>query len=270
MLKINQSPGRNARRGVKLILRFTLIELLVVTSHLCRNCQGSILKRNKATSGRQVKLYSFTLIELLVVIAIIAILAAMLLPALSAARASAKETNCVNNLRQIGQFTQMYADDFSGYLLRATSNEERWVILFRNLYPDLLTKDTRVFTCGSDNEIRFDMSAPRSYYPASSYGFNRSFNYYSIYMLEKVKPNTVVFCDAAHLLTGSDPKNGLHGYRREIKNSPTGKCLAKCHREGGNYMFGDMHISHVPYSKFSSGEDPRDYFQPNKTAATNL
>ena len=248
---------------------FTLIELFVKTSHLCCNGMNGIQRKSRPAC-RQVKLHSFTLIELLVVIAIIAILAAMLLPALSAARASAKETNCVNNLRQIGQFTQMYADDFSGYLLRATANKERWVILFRNLYPDLLTKDTKVFTCGSENEIRFDMSDPRSYYPPSSYGFNRSFNYYSIYMLEKVKPNTVLFCDAAHLWTGSDPTNGQHYYRRAIDKSPTGKCLAKCHREGGNYMFGDMHISHVPYSKFSSGEDPREYFQPNKSAATSL
>ena len=212
----------------------------------------------------------FTLIELLVVIAIIAILAAMLLPALSAARASAKETNCVNNLRQIGQFTQMYADDFGGHLLR-NPTEERWVLMFRNLYPDLLTKDTKVFTCGSDNEVRFSMElSSRSYYPLSSYGFNRSFDKYSIKMLEKVNPDTVVFCDAADLWTGSDSSNGYFYYRRAITKSPTGKCLAACHREGGNYMFGDMHVSHVPYSLFATGELGRDYFQPNKVAKSSL
>lgn len=56
------------------------------------------------------KIKSFTLIELLVVIAIIAILAAMLLPALSAARESAKSTACVNNASSLAKFTRMYAD----------------------------------------------------------------------------------------------------------------------------------------------------------------
>ena len=54
---------------------------------------------------------AFTLIELLVIIAIVAMLAALLMPALGRTKAQAFNAACVNNLRQLGIATRLYADE---------------------------------------------------------------------------------------------------------------------------------------------------------------
>jgi len=53
----------------------------------------------------------FTLIELLVVIAIIAVLAAILFPVFAQAREKARQTTCINNMRQLSVAVAMYTQD---------------------------------------------------------------------------------------------------------------------------------------------------------------
>jgi prepilin-type N-terminal cleavage/methylation domain-containing protein/prepilin-type processing-associated H-X9-DG protein len=67
----------------------------------------------------------FTLIELLVVIAIIAILAAILFPVFSQAKAAAKKTVCVSNLKQITLGFLLYANDYDDRVVSHTYGDYR-------------------------------------------------------------------------------------------------------------------------------------------------
>lgn len=112
----------------------------------------------------------FTLIELLVVITIIAILAAILFPVFARAKAAAKQTVCISNLKQIGTAITLYMgdhDDIFPYAVDASDKYDPNIWnsqpAFQAQIPNMLelpdalfpyTKSKEIFKCPADTGTR--------------------------------------------------------------------------------------------------------------------
>lgn len=115
----------------------------------------------------------FTLVELLVVIAIIGVLIGLLLPAVQAARAAARRSQCANNMRQIGLAVHQYAQIHDGLMPGVEGHDdddghehgESWI---ESLAPHLESVDA-IRVCPEDPQADDRLRDKQSSYILNSY-----------------------------------------------------------------------------------------------------
>ena len=204
---------------------------------------------------------AFTLIELLVVIAIIAILAALLFPVFARAKAAAKQSGCVSNLKQIGSSIALYMGDYDDIFPAAVDASDKYKPEIWSHEPDFMAripymptiwdalnpyiKSKEVFKCPADtgtevldNHLFDSFKSSPSLYAAygSSYFFRTeiAFKYFSQTRFTLPANVNVMFDGAGH----------WHGGTRPIKESDASDFESVAYLLGQfryTTLFGDFH-----------------------------
>jgi prepilin-type processing-associated H-X9-DG protein/prepilin-type N-terminal cleavage/methylation domain-containing protein len=174
----------------------------------------------KRRLNKDKKDFAFTLVELLVVLAIIAILAALLLAAVSQAKARAQRIQCANNVRQLGIGLQAFVTDNRAYPLCINPD-------YPGSYPEHMTvwmtslQETELSVPGnSTNRIRFSKWSGEGVWKCPAANKPSDFPSWKGYL-----------------------SYGYNSYGMSVKNDTNSLGL------GGHHVWSDSHVPAPPVSE---------------------
>jgi len=195
---------------------------------------------------------AFTLVELLVVIAIIGILIALIMPAVSSVKKKAWATKCMSNLRQVGTYVTMAADNNNGRLYLYTTGDDIDVSWATHLGIADGDGSQDVFLCPAyppktfSDQFEWIMTyGVRTDTPTNCTIVDAETRYLNIYKVEKPE-------DYLHVAdTTANGQDGLTGFQyRGFEMAQDNQVHAR-HQSRANGLFIDGHVESCDQKRLS-------------------
>ena len=193
------------------------------------------------------RISAFTLLELLIVIAIIAVLAAIIVPVVSRIQAQARSTKCLNQLRQIGLASRLYANDNEQTLPFTSHQRSSWT---KSLQP--YASGTITFLCPCDEVKRSFTYTINDFLTPNPAGAPPTFDYSRLSRLE-TPSQTILFGEASKTYANSDHFHFADYYGMTIPAAFFANQVGvERHAGSANYLFADAHVEALSWKQVQS------------------